>query len=238
MPDRSDKTGMVMPTHHVSDDLLLAYAAGTTSEAESLLIASHLTLCPASRDRLKYFESLGGALLEESRSEDMDDSMLDRIFSRIDEGPEEDAIAKPAGRPTVTERGRGGEEATLLPRPLLAYLDADLDHLRWSSVKRGIDQVPLPVGSGQARATLMRLRAGTVVPAHTHGGTELTLVLMGGFSDGRGHFVRGDVAIADEEIDHKPVADDDGDCLCLAVLDSPLRLTGTIGRFLNPFFRF
>ena len=235
--------GMKMPSHHPSDDLLLAYAAGTASEAESLLVASHLTLCPVCRDRLSGFERLGGALLDDLAPDPMEESALEAIFARIDGLDDEgEGRAQPVIPMGTQERSKSvspaGEDAILLPRPLLAYLDGDLDRLRWSSVKRGIDQVPLSVGGGRVRAKLMRLRAGVTVPAHTHAGTELTLVLAGGFQDERGHFLRGDVAIADEEIDHRPVADTDGDCLCLAVLDAPLRLTGTIGRLLNPFVRF
>ena len=37
-------------------------------------------------------------------------------------------------------------------------------------------------------------------------GTELTLVLAGGFSDETGHFLRGDLAEADASVDHRPVA--------------------------------
>ncbi len=75
------------------------------------------------------------------------------------------------------------------------------------------------------------------MPSHTHAGLELTLVLQGGFCDRTGHFLRGDVAEADSDVDHRPVADDDGPCLCLAVTDAPLRLTGRVGRMLNPFVR-
>jgi putative transcriptional regulator len=62
-------------------------------------------------------------------------------------------------------------------------------------------------------------------------------VLEGGFSDGRGHYLRGDVAIADDEVTHRPRADDDGDCLCLTVTEAPVRLAGPLARFLNPFLR-
>jgi putative transcriptional regulator len=65
----------------------------------------------------------------------------------------------------------------------------------------------------------------------------MTLVLAGGFSDESGHFVRGDVAEADPSVNHQPVADPGEDCLCLAVTDAPLRLTGPFGRLLNPFLR-
>jgi putative transcriptional regulator len=62
---------------------------------------------------------------------------------------------------------------------------------------------------------------------------EMTLLLAGGFSDETGHYLRGDVALADPSVDHRPVADPGEDCLCLAVTDAPLRLTGRFGRYLN-----
>jgi putative transcriptional regulator len=65
----------------------------------------------------------------------------------------------------------------------------------------------------------------------------LTLVLAGGFSDASGHYLKGDVAVADPSVDHRPVADAGADCLCLAVTDAPLRLTGRFGRYLNAFLR-
>jgi putative transcriptional regulator len=62
-------------------------------------------------------------------------------------------------------------------------------------------------------------------------------VLEGGFSDILGSYERGDITINDSSVDHQPVADDDGDCICFAVTDAPLRLTGRIGRLFNPFIR-
>jgi putative transcriptional regulator len=84
----------------------------------------------------------------------------------------------------------------------------------------------------------MRIRAGVSMPQHTHKGREMTLVLAGGFTDDTGHFLRGDLSLTDGTVDHVPTADDDGDCVCLAVTDAPLRLTGPIGRLFNPFIRF
>ena len=37
--------------HHLTDDLLLAYAAGSLNEGWSLAIATHLSLCPDCRRR-------------------------------------------------------------------------------------------------------------------------------------------------------------------------------------------
>jgi putative transcriptional regulator len=39
-------------------------------------------------------------------------------------------------------------------------------------------------------------------------------------------------------VDHRPVAGRSGDCICLAVTDAPLRLTGPIGRLFRPFVHF
>ena len=83
----------------------------------------------------------------------------------------------------------------------------------------------------------MRIKAGTAMPLHSHDGHELTLVLAGGFSDDDKHFLPGDVAVADASVNHRPVADPGEDCLCLAVTDAPLRLTGPFGRLLNPILR-
>jgi putative transcriptional regulator len=82
---------------------------------------------------------------------------------------------------------------------------------------------------------LYRIRAGKKMPQHTHEGSEYTLVIRGAFSDVTGRYGCGDVAISDEDIDHTPVAEAGEECLCFAVMDAPLRLTGPIGRFFNRF---
>lgn len=87
------------------------------------------------------------------------------------------------------------------------------------------------------RTRLLRIARGVGLPHHTHEGFEYTIVLEGGFSDQWGEYLEGDFAIADQEVDHAPVADARDGCLCLAVTDAPLRLTGPLGRFLNLFLR-
>jgi putative transcriptional regulator len=66
---------------------------------------------------------------------------------------------------------------------------------------------------------------------------EMLLVLKGGFSDEHGHYVRGDVCLSDEAVEHRPVADPDGECLCLAVTRGPVRFKGLLGFVLKPFLR-
>jgi putative transcriptional regulator len=79
--------------------------------------------------------------------------------------------------------------------------------------------------------------AGQAVPDHGHRGLELTLVLQGAFRDDKDRFGPGDVEIADEADQHKPVAEAGCDCVCLAATDAPLRFRGIMPRLLQPIFR-
>jgi putative transcriptional regulator len=218
------------PVHHPSDELLLDYAAGSTDEPTSLMLATHLALCPGCRDTVARFESVGGALLEEIEPAALAPDALDYLLARLDEQvpasvPRSPAVGGPPG---------------LMPEPLRSYVGAGLEAIRWKRVMRGVEQARIAVGGhgGEVKARLLRIRPGIRIPRHTHAGVEMTLVLAGGFSDGDGHYLRGDFSFSDGEVDHSPVADEDGECLCLTVTDAPLRLTGPLMRLLNPFVRF
>ena len=56
---------MTLPNSHPSDALLMAYAAGSLDEGQSLVVATHLQLCPSCRHRLQLMEAVGGVLLED-----------------------------------------------------------------------------------------------------------------------------------------------------------------------------
>ena len=91
---------------------------------------------------------------------------------------------------------------------------------------KNIDVVILGAG---AAGMICAIEAGRRMPSHTHLGQELTLVLQGSFADATGSYTKGDVATADGSIDHQPRAGEGELCLCLAVEDAPLRLTGISG---------
>lgn len=75
------------------------------------------------------------------------------------------------------------------------------------------------------------------MPDHGHKGREMTLVLQGAFSDADGRYGRGDVEIADDAVQHTPVAEAGQDCICLAATEAPLRFRSLIPRLVQPFFR-
>jgi putative transcriptional regulator len=80
------------------------------------------------------------------------------------------------------------------------------------------------------QAFLLHGRPGRALPAHVHEGTEVTLVLSGSYADARGRYFTGDIAICEDGVEHRPIIDPDEDCMCLIVLDGPIRLTGPFGR--------
>ncbi|QEW22559.1 Transcriptional activator ChrR [Marinibacterium anthonyi] len=209
--------------HHLTDQILMAYSAGSLPEAFSLMVASHISLCDDCRARLGSFDAVGGALLEDQEDQEVQlsaDSFA-ATLALIAEGP---AVSAPPRAPGV------------LPGPLQDYVGGDLDKIRWRPVGMGVKQAILKT-SAQASARLLYIPAGVAMPDHGHRGTEMTMVLQGAFSDEDGWFGRGDVEIADEALEHTPVADISQDCICLAVTDAPLRFTSLIPRLVQPFLR-
>ncbi len=67
---------------------------------------------------------------------------------------------------------------------------------------------------GLNKGQLMRLDPGQRVPEHSHSTIEATVVLDGGFEDGRGRFLRGEIAILEQGERHQPQAVGDTPCIC------------------------
>jgi putative transcriptional regulator len=206
--------------HHLSDQLLMGYAAGNLPEAFALVVATHISLCDDCRARCEAFEAIGGAVLE-SESAELGDASLAACLARLDQP------APPAKRPQT----RG-----IFPAPLADYVGGGLDAVRWKPLGMGVRQAILPTAKG-ASARLLYIPAGLGVPDHGHRGIELTLVLQGAFHDEKARFGPGDVEIADEADEHTPVAEAGVDCICLAATDAPLRFRALVPRLLQPLFR-
>lgn len=217
--------------HHIGDDLVLAYASGELDEATSLLVATHMALCPQCRQALELAESIGGTLIEEEAEAEIADGELEAIFDRI-EHTEDSATPAPVPAP-APERARRG--SYVLPQPLRDYADGDVDGLRWRSLGGGVRHLPIDTGASRAKARLLYIPAGSKVPDHGHRGLELTLVLAGSFYDEGAWFRRGDVEEADATVEHQPVAGPEEACICLAVTDAPLRFRSLIPRLAQPF---
>ncbi|TMV04811.1 transcriptional regulator [Ruegeria sediminis] len=209
--------------HHLTDELLMAYSAGTLPEAFSLMVATHLSLCDRCRAQAESYDAIGGCVLEEqAQGVEMEQDALEATMALIAKGTPRAMPARPACK--------------VLPAPLQDYVGGTVDEIRWRPVGMGVKQAILPT-SRDASARLLFIPAGAAMPDHGHKGMELTMVLQGAFSDEIDRFARGDVEIADPELEHMPVADIGEDCICLAVTDAPLRFNSLIPRLVQPFLR-
>ena len=210
-----------MIRHHLTDALLMAYAAGTLPEAFSLVAASHVSLCDDCRARLMAYEAVGGAVLDCIGLDGGETAMLS--------GPEA-CFARPvASRAAPRRRG-------VLPGPLAGYVGGGVEAVKWRTLGMGVRQAILPT-SRAASARLLYIPAGQAVPDHGHRGMELTLVLQGAFRDATDRFGVGDLEIAGQELEHIPTAEPGADCICLAATDAPLRFKEWLPRVLQPVFR-
>jgi len=207
--------------HHLDEATLLAYSAGTLPEAFNLIVATHLSMCDTCRADAQAYDAVGGALIDHGPTA-MTAGALEKALSGLDS-------AAPAVAAAPMTR-------SALPEPLQSYVGGDLDSIRWRPVGMGVKQAILRTSKG-ATARLLRIPAGAAMPDHGHNGKEMTLVIQGAFQDEDAYFARGDVEIADSNVQHVPVADIHEDCICLAVTDAPLRFIGLLPRIWQRFAR-
>ena len=212
---------------HNYSALLMDYAAGTLDEAQSMIVAAHLTLSPESRVVVSECESWGGAMLQDCECEALSGDALSSVLDRLDtvSGHETPALSY---CDTLTDMK--------LPRPLQAYIK-DKDQLAWKIVYPGIKSYDLSVPCTKSSARLLKIDPATKTPHHSHKGTEITLMLDGSAHDEAGQYTRGDLIVMDDRVTHQPIADEVEGCLCLVVNTDAIRLTGWMGKLLNPFLR-
>lgn len=216
--------------HHLTDAILMGYAAGTLPEAFGLVVATHVSLCDDCRARLAEFEAIGGELLEDAGEVAVAEESLAMTMARITAMPQD----PPA--PRVRHDHNQRRKRPVFPAPLRDYVGGDADDVRWRRLAGGVSQMVLPINGG-GTARLLRIPGGVAVPDHGHRGLELTLVLQGAFRDEKDRFGPGDVEVADEDFNHRPVAEEGAVCLCLAATDAPLKFSSVIPRLAQPFLR-
>ena len=217
-----------MITHHITDSLLMGFAAGALSEPLDLIVASHVSLCDDARARLSAYESVGGAMLEAETPVDIAHDSFDKTLQ---------LIMGDAPTDTVHEAVKAPMPHAVFPKPLRDYVGGDLDSIRWRPLGFGVKQAVVTPRRETAVARLLSIPAGQAMPDHGHSGLEVTLVLEGAYIDANGRFARGDIEVATEEDEHTPVADIGGECICLVVTDAPLRFNGVIPKVAQKILR-
>lgn len=204
---------MEMDPSEKTDALLARYVAGVLPRPAQVLVQSHLELKADNRAFVGGLEQLAGDALELIRPIVIPcrDAMLDRIF--VSDMPVVEAVEE--------------RSDSVFPRALREFLGMDADDVPWRTKIPGLREYDIGEIDG-VHSTLFWIRPGRRLPAHTHSGSELTLVLDGAFADTSGRYGRGDISVADESVDHRPIAEAGRPCISFAVTEGPLRLTGKL----------
>ncbi len=199
------------PTKHPDELLLLEFASGGLSNAESILISAHLALCPACRAHARWSEAVGGAYLSKLKPAHLPPNMLNRTLAAID-------AAAQSGTPAP-----GGDVTGKAPP--------------WRRLAGGYGIRRVTADSPNGRVWMVRAPAGKALLRHSHVGEEWTVVLDGGFHDSTGTYRKGDFVTLGDGAEHKPRAEMGEDCVCLVLVQGQPRYFGLVGRLMTPFLR-
>lgn len=204
-----------------SQERLLAYASGSLSAPEAVVVAAHLALRPANDAWVRELQAVGGAFLDDASPVDLSEDALAHALARIE--TDAGAVRSPAPLNDMPE----------LPEPLRRYA---LGPWRWIGPGMRVRDVHAP-RDGDCRVILLKIEPGRETPKHTHGGVELTCVISGAYATETQRFDVGDLEEANDDVLHQPRVVSDEACLCVVALDGQIKLDGWMGRLLQPFVR-
>jgi putative transcriptional regulator len=209
--------------HHPDEAMLAAYAAGTLDLGQHVAIATHLASCANCRAWARSLERVGGALLDGLPPAVLADGALERALARLDKP----ALAS-APAAAVTP-----EVPAQLPRFVRSYA---FGPWRWVAPRVSMKLIQLPEVS-PTRVFLLKSAPGTRLLQHEHTGLEMTCILSGAFAHQGGRFGPGDFDLGDPTIAHEPRVEAGVDCVCLVAMQGDLKLSGLLGRLMQPFVR-
>lgn len=217
--------------HHPRDETLMGYAAGALAAAPSIVVAAHLESCPACRARVRDFEALGGALLDNAPPVTLAPAALADTLGRMESGAGE----RPQDAPPPGPESPGSAPEIDGVRLPGALRGCAIGRWRWIGPGMRMSRVGVPALPG-ANLILLKVGPGGKLPMHTHAGAELTHVVSGAYRDALGRFGPGDFADLDETAEHQPTVEPDAACVCLVAVEGRLRFRGAVPRLLQPLF--
>lgn len=203
------------------DSLLARYVAGTLPTPARVLVEAHLELKPKNMIKVRNLEAMSGHELMNIDPVALSDR--DTMLAAV--------LASEAREAAVASEGPAQVDR-VFPKALYDFVGFDAADVPWRTKMPGFKEYDLGDIEG-CHVNLFWLKPGRTVPAHTHEGSELSLVLDGAFSDSRGHYGRGDISVADDSVDHRPSVDMGRPCIGFAVMDAPLKLTGSFRQLIG-----
>lgn len=221
-----------MANFHPSDNDLLEFSNGSCNLAVSISISVHLHFCPLCRHKVSELNSVGGHCMTQADKVEVDSDSFAATMQRIKSA--NTSAPAPTSLETLEAKNTLGIDAlTSLPHVVKKLLP-DTKHLSWSFITPTLKAIQLQSQTDGFEVQLHKLKKGGSIPEHDHQGKEVTVILEGSFSDDNGAYRVGDYVVMEPGQKHKPTATQDQDCICLSVVEAPVKLTGFWGYFVNP----
>ena len=214
---------------HPSSDMLLKYAMGNTSEAESLIISCHIAYCSECKAEIEKYETIGGFYLTNHKELSVSKDLWNNILDKVDDLEQEQFQANYTSHAIISNLS---DEGIKIPSTLSEYLKSDFNTNNWKSTINNVKYKDIKFKDANISGKLLEIPANKSMPKHGHEALEATLVLHGGYSDEKGDYNKGDLVVASSEEVHSPVSDPSG-CICLVVYSGTLQFKGLIGSILN-----
>lgn len=233
-----------MISHHPNHELLTQFVEGKTPISISVVLSAHVEMCTECQKRVADItaavaqEALGieqddwdfdndvadfaDAIGDEFDNSEFDNSETSSIIDLITREPPEQPSQL---LETVTEISIAGERVSL-PKSLRSILIKE-----WKGLGK-ISRARLKLDDESRRTSLLHIGEGGYIPAHTHKGFEITLLLQGSFEDECGRYQAGDFIWLDSSHTHTPVTHEG--CVCLTVADDALLFKQGVSQMFNP----
>jgi len=241
------------PQLHPDIHWLIDYAAGSLPLSHALCVSAHIEYCSQCQNKVRELSAIGGSLMgnadanghtentssEEPNEVDANAKVLNNVWAAIEQGEaaQSDAEATSATEDVSAASLAHSETTSALPECVKKLVPNTMEHLKWKKLGRHLSVSHLASGDTQREVALHRIQPGRGVANHDHKGEEVTVVLRGSFSDQKGIYLPGDFLVMQAGHKHQPVASGDMECICLSVVDAPIKFTGPINRLINPFLK-
>ena len=172
-----------MIKHHPSDDILAQFASAQLPVAVSVAVSIHVEMCTCCQEKVaKFTEQAANTNLAVSEGEDaLLSSELDEMFEQITQDKSVDSTPV-----RMTQVLKWSDKEIIMPSAL-----RQLEFSDWSGLGK-VSRSRVKLDDEDNRSSLLHIEAGGQIPAHTHTGQELTVLLEGSFKDEMGEYHRGD----------------------------------------------
>jgi putative transcriptional regulator len=205
--------------HHLDDSTLMSFAAGSLPPALSIVAATHVAACPQCTRELRHMEQIGAAVFTGLAPSALDRPAPTLALAR--------AEAETVAAPIVS--------SSQMPGPLSQLVGPSLADIQWKRLGLGVWYHKLALANEAAGdVRLLMISPGQRMPNHGHGGSELTFILDGAYTDKTGTYRTGDVADHGDDLEHVPIACPERGCICLVAAEQPARFKAMLQKLIQP----